>query len=92
MNIVKRVYRFFYRNYWRLYFYLHGKKCDRCDEYTETSYYEEHQLCFNCENEACGNCYYPNSDMEVELPNGGYVCADCYSGMIDDAYEYMSDR
>lgn len=66
-------------------------KCYTCKEETEDFELSENgnEVCNDCINDNCERCL--ERPMEVEVRNS-YWCSDCYSGAIDDAYEYYQDR
>lgn len=68
--------------------------CDFCKEYhREGDLLDTNRgrlVCEDCATDRCSNCL--DGQCEVETRSGEYICSDCYSGMIDDAYEYEIDQ
>lgn len=46
-------------------------------------------VCDGCDQDRCYICH--RGECEVETRRGDYMCSDCYSGEIDNAYERMRE-
>lgn len=46
-------------------------------------------ICESCSLDKCEECL--EGDCEVETKHGTYICGDCYSSSIDNAYESTRD-
>lgn len=72
---------------------LKKQACHFCKEYhMESDLYETgkgNNICDDCSYDRCSKCL--EGECEVETAAGDYICVDCYSGMIDDAYERCRD-
>lgn len=69
------------------------EECNHCkedynpDDMLETG--KGNYCCEECSYDFCTQCL--EGEPEVEYKDD-YICSDCYSGHIDNAYEYYRDR
>lgn len=64
--------------------------CEFCKEGELTEYqtHKERWICEDCWSNRCSKC--GDGECEVEFRDD-YICTDCYSGEVDNAYESMRD-
>ena len=78
------------KNYTEL---LELKKCINCNETFNTKDMllldDGEYSCEGCTFDKCSWC--SKGECEVETHSGDYICIDCHSGSIDNAYESMRD-
>lgn len=71
---------------------METQPCIQCKDLTDEFNDDGIAICSDCAQDNCSNCLV--GDCEVETHDGEYVCADCYSGMVDSACDmaYGSER
>ena len=64
--------------------------CEYCQK-NQTDFINDHEkaICDDCASTRCNIC--AHGECEVETSQGDYICIDCYSSGIDDAYDRMKD-